>query len=162
MSFLAISSAGATRLVILIGEFAIKLPKPTALARFWRGCRGNSIEEREHFPELCPVLWCIPFGLALVMPRARMMTDPEFWAWAESAEYPATPRSVFSEGSAAAEPRRTELTLGPMDAQNGRYGLAPSVRFDQLPRQKQRTRPYSGRPAFRRPSMYRSRSALSR
>src|SRR5215469_741841 len=94
MSLLSISSAGATRLVILIGEFAIKLPKPTGLARFRRGCRGNSIEERiwreerTHFPELCPVLWCIPFGLALAMPRARMMTDPEFWAWADSAEYP--------------------------------------------------------------------------
>ena len=57
-------------------------------------------------------------------------------------------------------PPWTEFTLGPIDAQNGRYGWVPNVRFDQLPRQKQR--PYSGRPAFRRPSMYRSRSALSR
>jgi hypothetical protein len=92
--FLAISRRGATRLVILIGGLAIKLPKVTGLARFGRGRDGNKIEarmwsqHREELPELCPVLWCAPLGLALAMPRVQMMSDAEFWAWAESDEYP--------------------------------------------------------------------------
>jgi hypothetical protein len=93
--FLAISRRGATRLVILIGGLAIKVPKVTGLARFGRGRDGNKIEariwreQREHFPELCPVLWCAPFGLALAMPRARMMTEDQFYRWADSDDYPA-------------------------------------------------------------------------
>ncbi|MEO8976225.1 MAG: hypothetical protein ABI552_10765 [Casimicrobiaceae bacterium] len=43
---------------------------------------------QRRFPELCPVVACLPFGTALVMPAARIMTQPEFNRFITSGEKP--------------------------------------------------------------------------
>ncbi|MEO8847147.1 MAG: hypothetical protein ABI440_00755 [Casimicrobiaceae bacterium] len=43
---------------------------------------------QRRFPELCPVVACLPFGTALVMPAVRIMTQPEFNRFIASGEKP--------------------------------------------------------------------------
>jgi hypothetical protein len=65
---------GSTRLILLLGPWAIKLPNLTGGWRlFLCGLLGNLQEAefaRAGWPELCPVLWAMPGGLLIVMPRA--------------------------------------------------------------------------------------------
>jgi hypothetical protein len=64
---------GATRLVLLIGPLALKLPRPSSWRGFLHGLLSNLQERRfaaARWPELCPVLWADPWGLLVVMPRA--------------------------------------------------------------------------------------------
>lgn len=76
---------GCTRLCLLVGPWAVKVPN---VARGWRdslfGLIGNTKEaelSRRGWPELCPVLWRVPGGFLLVMRRARVMTEAEFAAF---------------------------------------------------------------------------------
>lgn len=73
---------GATRTVILVGRWAVKLPRLGAGWRpFLRGLCANGIE-REWWrdtrdPRLCPVLFGVPGGWLLVMPRCEPIGEPD-------------------------------------------------------------------------------------
>lgn len=72
---------GATRLVILAGRWAIKLPRPWPWRLFLFGLLAN-MQEREFaragWPELCPLAWSVPGGFLLVMHAARPLTNDEW------------------------------------------------------------------------------------
>lgn len=79
---------GAWRVVLLVGPYAVKLPHHPfgrwRWGRFLRGMLANMQEvnfSRHRWPELCPVLFSIPGGFALVMRRAALMTQAEFDAF---------------------------------------------------------------------------------
>lgn len=73
---------GCTRLTILAGPWAIKVPN---VLRGWRdalwGLLWNMLEREtaaRGTPGVCPILWSVPGGFLSVMPRARTLTDAEF------------------------------------------------------------------------------------
>ncbi len=76
---------GATRTVLLIGAYAIKVPRLFSWAACWRnfllGLIAN-MQEAEWgvtgFPEFCPVLFSIPGGFLVVMSRADPLTEEQF------------------------------------------------------------------------------------
>lgn len=81
----SICRTGVTRIVILIGRWAIKLPR---FGHGWRlGLRGLlcNMQERQFaatgWPELCPVVWAAPGGFLLIMRRARELTREEWFAF---------------------------------------------------------------------------------
>lgn len=71
---------GSSRLVILIGWLAIKLPHPWGWKRLLRGLLAN-MQEREFsrlgWPELAPVLFSLPGGFLVVM--RRTYDPPPLW-----------------------------------------------------------------------------------
>jgi len=72
---------GATRAVLLIGGLAVKIPRPTEWRLFLLGLLANMQERqfaRTGWPELCPVLFSLPGGWLVVMPRASILTDEEW------------------------------------------------------------------------------------
>lgn len=73
--------SGATRHVLLIGCWAVKVPRVTSWRNFLQGLLAN-MQEREFartgWPELCPVLWAVPGGWVLVMARAQPLTAAEW------------------------------------------------------------------------------------
>jgi hypothetical protein len=77
---------GATRIVILTENYAFKIPNFLDGYRlFLHGLLANLQEvkwsafiSKTSYYELCPVLWSIPFGLLVVMPRVDLMTEEEF------------------------------------------------------------------------------------
>lgn len=73
---------GRNRTVLLIGRWAIKLPSIRSAHDFAFGLLNNLNERDWHaqHPSYCPVLWAAPLGLALVMPRARVLSDVEYAA----------------------------------------------------------------------------------
>jgi len=72
---------GATRVVILAGSYAVKVPRPTTWRTFLNGLLSN-MQEREFsrtsWPELCPVLFSLPGGWLVVMPRCQPLTCYEY------------------------------------------------------------------------------------
>ena len=83
---------GSQRRTLVCGSIAIKFPR---LRRMGAGARANREEARlwregwqRFYPELCPVLACLPFGVALVMPAVRIMSADEFRAFSESDAHP--------------------------------------------------------------------------
>jgi hypothetical protein len=81
---LKISRRGVTRLVLLVGPWAIKAPRLNSWRQFLWGLLANLQEaewSRTRWPQLCPVLWSIPGGLLLVMRRAHELTADEFAAF---------------------------------------------------------------------------------
>ena len=83
---------GSQRRVIVCGRYAVKLPR---LRRLRAGARANLEEARiwregwqRRYPELCPVLACLPFGIALVMPAVLIMTRAELDRFDASGEKP--------------------------------------------------------------------------
>ncbi len=83
---------GGQRRAFVCGSIAVKVPR---LRRFRAGARANREEARlwregwqRYYPELCPVLACLPFGIALVMPAVRTMTPEEFHAFRVSGAHP--------------------------------------------------------------------------
>lgn len=77
--------SGVTRMVILVGPWAVKLPRLNyGWAAFLRGLLCN-IQESEFgrlgWPGFCPVRFALPGGWLIVMPRAQVMTDEEFAAF---------------------------------------------------------------------------------
>lgn len=72
--------AGTTRIVILWGKIALKLPNVRRWRLFLHGLLAN-LQERTFgtLEGCCPVLCSDPLGFALVMRRARPLSDEE-WA----------------------------------------------------------------------------------
>lgn len=70
---------GIMREVFLIGRWAVKVPK---LTRGWRnflqGLLANMQERelsRRGYPQLCPVVFSIPGGWLVVMPRVEPLSN---------------------------------------------------------------------------------------
>lgn len=91
-------TSGVTRLVILIRDYAIKLPKPIIWNHFLRGLISNmeerliwyiaTIPETTLYPvrdHLCPVVWASWGGWILVMKRTTPV-DKESWQPIEELE----------------------------------------------------------------------------
>jgi hypothetical protein len=65
---------GSTRTVILTRRYAIKIPSTKTFERFLHGLLGNIQEiswSKINHPDLCPVLFHLPLGLLIIMPRCR-------------------------------------------------------------------------------------------
>lgn len=65
---------GSTRLVVLVWDFAIKLPRLYSWKSFLCGILANMQENefsRLRLKELCPVLFCSWGGFVTVMPRCE-------------------------------------------------------------------------------------------
>lgn len=65
---------GTTRTVFLIGKYAIKVPYLKSYFGFVKGIIANILERdnSKHCPNyFLPVLWSLPLGLLVVMPRVR-------------------------------------------------------------------------------------------
>lgn len=77
-----INNRGVTRHVILTQKYAIKIPRLNyGWKLFLRGLQGNMQEDE--FSEirdkrLCPVLWSIPGGWLIVMPKCTPICDYDF------------------------------------------------------------------------------------
>lgn len=78
---------GATRTVILTRRHALKIAGAWTYTHrcWWRhllhGLLANMQERafsKTGWPELCPVVFCMPGGWFLIMRRARIMTAEEF------------------------------------------------------------------------------------
>jgi hypothetical protein len=76
--------SGAFRCVVLVGRYAIKLPRP----KWWQLGRQCNRWEREMWSHwrpkfnlwegmLCPILFADRFGLVVVMRRARTPVEPK-------------------------------------------------------------------------------------
>lgn len=86
---------GVTRKVLLIGDWAIKVPNFDEWRLFLLGLLANMQEaafSRTGWPELCPVLFALPGGGLIVMRRATVLTDAEFRqldmaAWVDCGDY---------------------------------------------------------------------------
>lgn len=83
---------GSQRLTIVLGPFAVKVPR---LRRLREGMRANRMEARiwregwqRKYTELCPILAALPFGIALVMPTVRIMSPDELDAFRASEAFP--------------------------------------------------------------------------
>jgi hypothetical protein len=80
-----IDRTGCTRIVILTRRYAIKMPNFIDDYRlFLTGLLANLQESRfgkTGWPQLCPVLFSLPFGLLVVMPKLPLLTDGEFEAF---------------------------------------------------------------------------------
>lgn len=75
-------ASGASRLVLLVGPLAFKLPHPGAWRRFLRGLLANMQEaawSRTGDVRLCPVRLAVPGGFLVVMVRAE-----PFASWGEA------------------------------------------------------------------------------
>ena len=73
---------GSNRWVFLIGRFAFKIPSLYSYKNFLWGLLANMQEKEfnsidELKDRLCPVIFYIPFGLLVVMPRARVLKIDE-------------------------------------------------------------------------------------
>lgn len=72
--------AGSSRWVFLTPRWAIKVPRPMGWRRFLTGLLANMDERtvsRSGAVALCPVVWAVPGGWLIVMPRTRPLTDVE-------------------------------------------------------------------------------------
>lgn len=71
---------GSTREVLLIGRWAIKIPSWRGYLHFLYGLIANLNEvtwwNGTHDPRLCPVLFSLPGGLLIVMPRVNLAHAP--------------------------------------------------------------------------------------
>lgn len=79
---IALISTGVTRHVILIGKYAVKIPRLNyGFALFLRGLQGNMQENifgKMGDKRMCPVLWASKGGFILIMPRCKLLSDAEF------------------------------------------------------------------------------------
>ena len=69
---------GQSRAVFVVGDVAIKVPRPASWKQFLWGMLANLQEAdlgRRGYPELCPVLFAAPGGVAVVMRRARVCNE---------------------------------------------------------------------------------------
>ncbi len=91
---MSINLDGCTRMVLLIGRWAVKIPRLNyGWTFFLRGLLCNMQEvafSRTGWPELCPILWRVPGGFLSVMARARPLTDQE-WHDADIEAFRETP-----------------------------------------------------------------------
>lgn len=77
---LTLNTEGYNRFVILTRRHAIKIPSLRSWRDFLFGLLNNMHEAQAQRSEpfYCPVLWAAPLGLAIVMPRVRVLTDQEW------------------------------------------------------------------------------------
>ncbi|MGE3757736.1 MAG: hypothetical protein AB7H97_08270 [Pseudobdellovibrionaceae bacterium] len=73
---------GTMRAVLLTSTRAIKFPAFGSYRAFLEGLRAN-LEEQDQWcllrhEKMCPVLWWLPLGFGVVMPRVRPLTEAEF------------------------------------------------------------------------------------
>ena len=73
---------GATRTVFLTRRYALKVPRLIEWRLFLYGLLAN-MQERKFWrhlrhEKLCPVLWSVPGGWLVVMPRVVSLTCEEF------------------------------------------------------------------------------------
>lgn len=84
--------SGSSRLVLLIGGYAIKVPRLSGFKRIRQGMYCNLAERtawaEQRYPNLCPLLWAANGGWVNIMVRASPMTFDEFDAWTNSDEWP--------------------------------------------------------------------------
>lgn len=76
-----INRQGCTRIVILTKKWAIKIPNFYEYRLMLCGILANLQEKLFSdvgYPELCPVKFSLPFGLCVVMPKVKVLTDEEF------------------------------------------------------------------------------------
>lgn len=76
---------GTTRVVYLIGKYAIKLPRINRWRSFLRGILANLDEKMwyHHSPsdwklKMCPTLCCLLGGVILIARRAEPITEAEY------------------------------------------------------------------------------------
>jgi hypothetical protein len=72
---------GTTRVVILTKRFAFKFPTYVSWRLFLNGLLCNMQEKQFSgtSPNLCPVLWSLPGGFLVVMPRCEPITRATFF-----------------------------------------------------------------------------------
>lgn len=72
---------GATRTVVIAGGLCFKTPSMHSWQTFLWGLLGN-MQERlfwtTKWPELCPVLFSIPGGWLVVMPKVEPLSDDDW------------------------------------------------------------------------------------
>ena len=83
-------NTGASRIVILLGQYAVKIPriiKPRChfygkLITFLQGWKANRAEylwsKENIFPFLCAVKWSFLFSIVIVMKKASPITQEEY------------------------------------------------------------------------------------
>lgn len=75
---------GSTRIVFLIGKLAIKVPNFTSWYLFLQGLLANRQERifsRTGWVQLCPIIASVPGGWIIVMKRAKVLTEDEFYKY---------------------------------------------------------------------------------
>ncbi len=73
-------NTGSTRLVILTKSYAFKIPRLNKWKDFLNGLLSNLQEidfNKLNEPKLCPVLFSLPLGLLVIMPKCRILRDFE-------------------------------------------------------------------------------------
>jgi len=80
--FMKLIRTGSSRYVITTKNFAFKFPALYSYRAFLKGLLANlqekefsRIQEMKH--KLCPVLFSLPAGLLIVMPKARILSENE-------------------------------------------------------------------------------------
>lgn len=80
-----INRQGTTRIVFVFNQFVVKIPNILdGWELFIYGLLANMQESRFGklaWHDLCPVLWAFPGGWFIVMPKARMLTREEYFAF---------------------------------------------------------------------------------
>lgn len=73
---------GITREVLLVWRWAVKFPSVRSWELFLRGLLANGQEARwwreTGDARLCPVLWSLPLGLLVVMPRCGEVSEVDY------------------------------------------------------------------------------------
>jgi hypothetical protein len=91
-------TGGVTRLVLLTRRYAFKVPQPASWRQFLLGLLANMQEVRFSGISvlLCPVIFSLPGGLLVVMPRAEPVDEVEFngWELLELANLPTDPNPL--------------------------------------------------------------------
>jgi len=67
---------GSSRTVVLVGKYAIKIPRMNTWETFLRGLLSNYQEVRFSklkYPYLCPILFYLPGGFMTIMPRCDIL-----------------------------------------------------------------------------------------
>jgi hypothetical protein len=76
--FFGIDRRGTVRMTIFLGPWALKLARNATgrrCNRFEADLWARTTEARRNM--LCPVLACLPFGVGLLMPRAKPLSEDE-------------------------------------------------------------------------------------
>ena len=76
---------GVTRVVVLVGSFAIKFPRWTMGTMWFTRGQCHNLKERDFWrsypaparEHLCPCYFCLPFGLFSIMRRAAHLPDDD-------------------------------------------------------------------------------------
>jgi hypothetical protein len=82
-------SHGSTRVTLCVGRYAIKIAKGgrgRVCNEFESALWTRTTETRRKM--LCPILAIMPFGIAVVMPRARPLTEDEKNYLIETDDFP--------------------------------------------------------------------------